>query len=37
MAKGHDAGKVPRINAPEHRFTATHGVALAKGKTKEFV
>ena len=28
---------IPRINAPDHRFTATHGVALARGRTKEFV
>jgi len=28
---------ITRINAPDHRFTATHGVALAKGRTKEFV
>ena len=28
---------IARINAPDHRFTATHGVALAKGRTKEFV
>ena len=28
---------ITRINAPDHRFTATHGVALAEGSTKEFV
>ena len=32
-----DQTVIPRINAPDHRFTATHGVALARGRTKEFV
>lgn len=37
MKKVESTMKIPRINAPDHRFTATHGVALAKGSTKEFV
>ena len=37
MKKVESAMNIPRINAPDHRFTATHGVALAKGSTKEFV
>jgi hypothetical protein len=35
--KNNNEETIDRINSPGQRFTATHGITLKQGKTKEFV